>query len=434
MSDLVTVECFDTKRIVVAKRIAVKSEVIRQMIDDLDCLDAVIPLSHCCCSHEIVDLFFECLKEPKEIPRLKAVISNESFMMSYLTAAIFLEIADILNVISRCTGPLHVVCAAGEIDYVKALLDANADVEALDANKRTPMDITTDISCRNEIEKALALRRGWTHLMVAACWADVEKLRFLIAQCGENLDQQNTDGRAAIHLAAERGNTEVISILVEAKANIHLQDRSLLSPIALAASSGQAEAIRALVAVQADVSCTARVMISVLFHANTLSRAILFCSAFMHQLNNFSQFGRLPLHRAAERGQAGAARALVDSGADVDATDDFGHTAIFSAGEEGRADVIRTLAELQADLHIGDYVSQNCSIMRVIRDRFLTRLDVAREILSPSMLLRALDELMRLERSSTWEWSLQWKTTWENLRYIMQPPAVVLQLFEFYLN
>mmetsp|Transcript_89081 Transcript_89081/g.237723 ORF Transcript_89081/g.237723 Transcript_89081/m.237723 type:complete len:304 (+) Transcript_89081:129-1040(+) len=291
MSDLVTVECFDTKRIVVAKRIAVKSEVIRQMIDDLDCLDAVIPLSHCCCSHEIVDLFFECLKEPKEIPRLKAVISNESFMMSYLTAAIFLEIADILNVISRCTGPLHVVCAAGEIDYVKALLDANADVEALDANKRTPMDITTDISCRNEIEKALALRRGWTHLMVAACWADVEKLRFLIAQCGENLDQQNTDGRAAIHLAAERGNTEVISILVEAKANIHLQDRSLLSPIALAASSGQAEAIRALVAVQADVSCTAR-------------------------------FGRLPLHRAAERGQAGAARALVDSGADVDATDD----------------------------------------------------------------------------------------------------------------
>mmetsp|Transcript_89082 Transcript_89082/g.237726 ORF Transcript_89082/g.237726 Transcript_89082/m.237726 type:complete len:285 (+) Transcript_89082:129-983(+) len=225
MSDLVTVECFDTKRIVVAKRIAVKSEVIRQMIDDLDCLDAVIPLSHCCCSHEIVDLFFECLKEPKEIPRLKAVISNESFMMSYLTAAIFLEIADILNVISRCTGPLHVVCAAGEIDYVKALLDANADVEALDANKRTPMDITTDISCRNEIEKALALRRGWTHLMVAACWADVEKLRFLIAQCGENLDQQNTDGRAAIHLAAERGNTEVISILVEAKANIHLQDR-----------------------------------------------------------------------------------------------------------------------------------------------------------------------------------------------------------------
>ena len=82
---------------------------------------------------------------------------------------------------------------------------------------------------------------------------DVEEVQELLAD-GFSPDERDADGEAALHLAAKRCDTEMISVLLEAGANPNIEYALVdVTPLHIAAKWGCVEAIEDLVFAGADV-------------------------------------------------------------------------------------------------------------------------------------------------------------------------------------
>jgi ankyrin repeat protein len=104
---------------------------------------------------------------------------------------------------------------------------------------------------------------------------------------GANLDWQDEKwGWTPLHLAAIKGNEETARMLIDAGADLNLQDEDGYTPLNWAARVGKIEIVRMLIAAGADV-------------------------------NLQNEDGWTPLHLAAFTGGLEIARMLIDAGANV---------------------------------------------------------------------------------------------------------------------
>ena len=165
----VKIETCDKRTIEVSKKIAVKSEVIRQILDDnffydLDTSEHMIPLRHESCTFQTISMVMNCLidMENGRTNTLDDSIRESKDIMPALVAVNFLEIQDMLLLMARTVGILHTASAAGSIDAVKALIDSNADLIARDSHGCTALEVASDPACKEEIERAIVLADGWT--------------------------------------------------------------------------------------------------------------------------------------------------------------------------------------------------------------------------------------------------------------------------------
>ena len=154
----------------------------------------------------------------------------------------------------------------------------------------------------------------------AAMKGDREALRALLKQ-GADVSGAQGDGMSALHYAAERGDVEMIEMLVYAGANVGATTRiGQYTPLHLASQSGSAAVVQALVKSGANVS------------ARTTTTGV------------------TPLHLAAATGNADVVKILLDHGADANAKDaDWGQTPLIYAAAQNRPDAIRVLLERGAD-------------------------------------------------------------------------------------
>ena len=124
-----------------------------------------------------------------------------------------------------------------------------------------------------------------------------------------------------LHWAAERGDVEVVEVLVHAGAAVDAATRiGHYTPLHVASTVGQTAVIERLIKAGADVTAAT------------------------------STSGVTPLHLAAASGSPAAVAALLDHGADVDAREGaWGQTPLIFAAARDRVDVVRTLLERGAD-------------------------------------------------------------------------------------
>jgi ankyrin repeat protein len=126
-----------------------------------------------------------------------------------------------------------------------------------------------------------------TPLHVAAEWGSVEIARMLI-EAGADVNVQDTWGnKTPLHDAARTGRVEVAQMLIDAGADLDLQDEHGRTPLHVVAIYGNVEIARMLIDAGADVN-----MQDIDFET--------------------------PLHRAARYGRVEIARVLIDAGARKD--------------------------------------------------------------------------------------------------------------------
>ena len=150
--------------------------------------------------------------------------------------------------------PLHVAAFMKQRDAMKALVDAGADPNALDADR---YDIVTIAAVANDpatLEAALKLgnragnvtsRYDGTALIAAAHLGHVEVVRILI-KAGAPLDHVNNLGWTALIESIVLGDggarhTATLDALVQAGANVNIGDRQGMSPLHLAEGRGYRE-------------------------------------------------------------------------------------------------------------------------------------------------------------------------------------------------
>ena len=125
------------------------------------------------------------------------------------------------------TGLYH-ACKNGRIHIVELLLTSEADVDAGDYNRVSPLIIATQT---NRIDIA--------EMLMAA---------------GANLDMRSSYGTAAIHIAAQYNRMEIAKDLIEHRANINLKTSDGETAVFMALDSGHREMAKLLLNMGAKVS------------------------------------------------------------------------------------------------------------------------------------------------------------------------------------
>jgi len=122
-------------------------------------------------------------------------------------------------------------------------------------------------------------------------------------------------GEAPLHLVAERGGAQLVSVLVRSGARINARDNQSLTPLHAAAMRGNAAAVQALLEGKADVDS-------------------------IGGLDGYS-----PLHCAAMNSHLPALSLLLNASADTSLHDNSAETALHKAAERGLLSIAERLLE-----------------------------------------------------------------------------------------
>ena len=200
--------------------------------------------------------------------------------------------------------------------------------------------------------------RGWTSLHIAAARGNLEVLRCLVAHTG-NIDiageQMSND--TPLGLAAEYDQADAIELLAAAKANIEARNSCDNTPLMVAALEGCSSAVRKLIELGAELDCHNSLESALFLLCGRTSRRgdrlkilqmMLQAGACADGTEN--QMGWTPLQKAAEWSEEAIVSALLAGGANVDAKEaESLHTPLYIAIKKNRPSIVRLLLDAGAD-------------------------------------------------------------------------------------
>lgn len=280
-----------------------------------------------------------------------------------------------IRLYSQGAMPLHV--AAGwtrDADVITLLVDAGADVDALDPRGYTPLHRAARDNAGPAVIGALLeagadpmawtagarneyLGRGVTPLHEAAA-NENPGIAVRLLEAGANVNAYGAGGRTPLHVAAaENANPVVATVLLEAGADVHAGRAGGRTPLHEAAAHGNAAVVAALVAAGADVGAWGREDPAPGPRRRAVAIGVNVWGGYLEPLPMAGT--RTPLHEAAVANSDPAViLALIEAGADVHATADLDReyesaaTPLYwAAASNPSPAVIETLATAGADVN-----------------------------------------------------------------------------------
>ncbi|KAJ4448717.1 hypothetical protein ANN_00108 [Periplaneta americana] len=173
-----------------------------------------------------------------------------------------------------------------------------------------------------------------------------EKLR-AAAEVRPNLEQMDSEGRTALHRAAERGDTHTVQLLLDAGSQVNAVDHDFCTPLWLAASVGRQDACRALLAAGArpdmkDEPYGGTALHMAAWHGHpAVCELLLAAGARPNQPDDLNQY--TALHWAAVCGHAPVVQLLLQHGAERGARNKQGRTALDLARQSSKTEVAAML-------------------------------------------------------------------------------------------
>uniref|UniRef100_A0A1X7VQA4 Death domain-containing protein n=1 Tax=Amphimedon queenslandica TaxID=400682 RepID=A0A1X7VQA4_AMPQE len=227
---------------------------------------------------------------------------------------------------------LGFVCYFGNAKIASLLLKAGAETD-LKLNGYTALYLATFDSHHEIVELLLRFNAdpnipaddGATPLMIA-CSHRQKKIVKLLLQAGAYVDLQGKDSfnrQTALHIPAFDNNTEILSLLLNANANVNIQNINGYSPMHFICLNGNEEMVRRFLVAGADV-------------------------------NLCSHKGESPLHAAVYSSKTKIAETLLNAGADPDLASEnndtslhlacmVGYTPLCVAAGEGHTEIVEML-------------------------------------------------------------------------------------------
>ena len=221
------------------------------------------------------------------------------------------------------TGDLQEAAQAGQTEAVRGLLDAGAQVNKADKNRRTALHYAAQKDHLDVVR--LLLERGAdvnaadknhrTALHIAAGNGDVEMVNLLLARGADLLAKEVHNGAAPIHFAAQEGKSEVVKLFLTKGVDISLPDNTFRGPLFYAAAGGHTGLVRML-----------------------LDRKALTKLPGLQ-----GQAEGTPLHAAAEGGHIATMELLLARGVPLNAGRLGGETALGAAAAKGQLEAMKFL-------------------------------------------------------------------------------------------
>ena len=285
----------------------------------------------------------------------------------------------------RPTGVLHLAVFEGDVNVVRALLEAGADPNIEDERGTMPLYLAElgselfIVLLEGGADPNIKYESGATPLHLAVFEGDVNVVRALL-EAGADPNVQDQGGAVPLHLAAlgskvfkvllgtganpniayADGATllyravseealDAVNALLLAKADPNVQDGRGNTPLHLAASMGTLNTVRVLLQAEADPNVQDKIGRTSLHLA--ISGGIVDAAKVLLKggADPNVQDGRgvTPLHRAVSRKDVDAVRVLLGTGADTDIRDERDATPLHGAGLG--SEIFNVLLEADAD-------------------------------------------------------------------------------------
>jgi ankyrin repeat protein len=220
---------------------------------------------------------------------------------------------------------LHVAAARGYVGIIDLLVEAKADVQALDANGNTPLDSAV---LHDQPTAVTALLRHHANASYV----------------------HPIDGRGALHEACMRGFVQMLQPLIDAGANPTAHDRFGQTPLDIALAYKNGNVVAALLhlgqTLKESQEIAEETMESATLRGQTEIARILLENGF--DVNKPSASGSVYLNDAALKGQKKMVQMLLDHGALVTVRNQSGGTALHDAALGGSAEVVGLLLDHSA--------------------------------------------------------------------------------------
>uniref|UniRef100_A0A670J0F4 Ankyrin repeat and KH domain containing 1 n=1 Tax=Podarcis muralis TaxID=64176 RepID=A0A670J0F4_PODMU len=255
--------------------------------------------------------------------------------------------------------PLSLACSGGRQEVVDLLLARGANKEHRNVSDYTPLSLAASggyvniikilLNAGAEINSRTGSKLGISPLMLAAMNGHVPAVKLLLDMGSDINAQIETNRNTALTLACFQGRAEVVSLLLDRKANVEHRAKTGLTPLMEAASGGYAEVGRVLLDKGADVNAppvpssrdTALTIAADKGHYK-------FCELLINRgahIDVRNKKGNTPLWLAANGGHLDVVQLLVQAGADVDGADNRKITPLMSAFRKGHVRVVQFLVK-----------------------------------------------------------------------------------------
>ena len=178
-------------------------------------------------------------------------------------------------------------------------------------------------------------------------------LRMELAKDDVDINVQDVEGRSPLSLAAWRGDTATVDILLNAQAQVNIRDHSCKSPLLWALQAPTPTCAKLLLQYDADATVVnnngqdALYFASYYFDDEALIQSLLKSGA---DVNRISGRGGSTIANAARHGYLRSAKALLDGGANVDILDHEGDSPLMEALLRGQTEAARFLLERGANV------------------------------------------------------------------------------------
>jgi ankyrin repeat protein len=164
--------------------------------------------------------------------------------------------------------PLGIAAENGDLDTVKLLLSAKANIESVDDYGATPVinaaqggDVPTLralVAANADLHHITSLGDGIfvRAVMGAAPFDNGGKLEMVQALINLNLDinSHGFEGRTAAEFASANDRIDILNVLIAAHANLNIKDNSGITPLIAAASNHSLKTLQALIDQKVDLN------------------------------------------------------------------------------------------------------------------------------------------------------------------------------------
>lgn len=237
--------------------------------------------------------------------------------------------------------PLHLACTWGLERVVQSLLEFGADVNAKDAESKTPLQVAIMNQNPNVISLLLSHpnldlntrdKYGSTPFATAMSIKNNKAAKAILDREPTAAERHDGKGRNFLHVAIQKGDIESVLFLLSINVNIHSRvlDQNRMTPLHLAVESGSEMIVRNLLLAGANV-------------------------------NDVTVDKRTSLHFAAEKDHSVLCSILLENGVDFNAVDVQLNNALHYACQKGNLATCKVLlSESTIDAEATNLKGQNC--------------------------------------------------------------------------